>query len=349
MHTLLPIPRLPLSTDAVDPVCSSDRSACAKQTMARRFRSSVAVAALLSAVAGVVHAQAVPMPFEIEGPITSVDPALRTIEVMGITISVPVRTPRIPIVSPTATVTLAQINGARMPGRSERGFIGGTAIIVGNVLANGTYEAQDVFVEPAENVLRGPLACTTPLRIGGQAGCSDGTELRPLTDARMPAGPIKNQFGFAINAATLTQGTFAAVEGYYSEIDRVIHYHTLEIAGDAELAVQGHQVSVQRANCRIRGGSRDEIEIRGGVTNGTRTALAANTEVQVTLAQRGGRTRTISVPVISSLDAPGFGSYTLQANNLNYPVSGCPATVSVRSQQLGTLLATSPAAPVASR
>jgi hypothetical protein len=313
------------------------------------LKSLVVAAALLSATSGMAQAQAVPVPFEIEGPITNVDAGLRTIEVMGITINVPQRTPRIPIVSPTATVTLAQINGARMPGRLERGFIGGTAIIVGSVLADGSYEAQDVFVEPAENVLRGPLSCTSPLRIGGLAGCSDGIELRPLTDVRMPAGAIKNQFGFEINAATLTPGTFSAVEGYYSEIDRVIHFHTLEVDGNAQLAVQGHQVSVQRADCRIRGGSRDEIEIRGGVTNGTRTLLAANTQVSVTLAQRNGRSRTIAVPVITSLDAPGFGSYTLRATNLNYPVGGCPATVTVRSQQLGTVLATSPAAPVSSR
>ncbi len=349
MNTYPALAKESLAAETVGQLCSRAFPVSASQTLARKLKSRVAATALLTAVAGMVHAQAVPVPFEIEGPITNVDSALRTIEVMGITINVPVRTPRVPIVSPTATVTLAQINGARMPGRSERGFIGGTAIIVGSVLADGTYEAQDVFVEPAENVLRGPLTCTTPLRIGGQAGCSDGIELRPLTDARMPAGPIKNQFGFEINTSTLTTGTFAAVEGYYSEIDRLIHYHTVEVAGNAELAMQGHQVSVQRADCRIRGGSRDEIEIRGGVTNGTRTALAANTQVSVTLAQRGGRTRTLTVPVVSSLDAPGFGIYTLRATNLNYPVNGCPASVSVRSQQLTTVLATSPAAPVSSR
>jgi hypothetical protein len=286
-------------------------------------------------------------PFEIEGPITAVTPGSGTILVMGITIHVPVS---VAIKSPTATVTLDQLTGAPMPGRytDQPGFIGGTAIITGNVVG-GTYEAATVFAEPAENVLRGPLSCTYPyLRMGGFS-CGDGVELSMLTDERMPAGPIRNQFGFAVNPATLQTGTFAAVEGYHGNQDGVLYVHTMEINGNAELAQPGAQVSVQRADCRVRGGSKDEIEVRGGVTNGTGSMLAAGAQVTLTLAQRGGTTRTLAAQVVSSLDSPGFGHYMLKATNLRYDAAaGCPTVVNVQATIDGVQVV-SPAFEVSAR
>ncbi|MEN9783837.1 MAG: hypothetical protein RJA24_1180 [Pseudomonadota bacterium] len=288
------------------------------------------------------------VPFEIEGPINNVDPDRRTITVMGQTISVPLRTPLIPIMSPTARVTLQQLDGARLPGRIERGFIGGTAIISGQILADGSYVADDVFAEPAENVLRGTLTGVNPFRIGV-------VELRALTDPRMPSGPLTNQFGFEIDGASLQPGVFAASGGYFSGSDNVLYYHTLDIEGNTRLRNPGNQVSIQRAQCRIRGGGRDEIEVRGGVTNGspntTPVRLAAGTQVSLTLLQRGGRSRTLTVPAVISLDinSPGYGSYLFRASNLNFPVQGCPQTVTVSSQLNGAVLANSPEFEVSAR
>ena len=312
-----------------------------------------ALFAVALATPGITHAQAPATinqgegPFEIEGPITAVVPGTGTITVMGITVHVPVS---VAIKSPTATVTLDQLSGAPMPGRytDQPGFIGGTAIITGNVVG-GAYEAATVFAEPAENVLRGPLSCTYHyLRIGGFS-CGDGVELSMLTDERMPAGPIRNQFGFAVNPATLQTGTFAAVEGYHGNQDGVLYVHTMELNGNAELAQPGAQVSVQRAECLVRGGSKDEIEVRGGVTNGTGTMLAAGTQVTLTLAQRGGTTRTLAAQVVPSLDSPGFAAYTLKATNLRYDAAaGCPTVVNVQATIDGVQVA-SPAFQVSAR
>ena len=302
-----------------------------------------ALALTLSVMAAGAAAQ---VPFEIEGPIHDVDPERRTITVMGQTISVPLRTPRVPIMSPTARVTLQQLDGARLPGRIERGFIGGTAIISGQILADGSYVADDVFVEPAENVLRGTLTAVNPFRIGV-------VELRALTDPRMPSGPLTNQFGFEIDEASLQPGVFAASGGYFSRSDNVLYYHTLDIEGNARLRNPGNQVSIQRAQCRIRGGGRDEIEVRGGVTNGTPNTtpvrLAAGTQLTLTLAQRGGLSRTLTVPATVALDFPGYGSYVIRATNLAFPVRGCPANVTVSSQINGVTLATSAEFEVSAR
>jgi hypothetical protein len=298
---------------------------------------------MLSVMAAGAAAQ---VPFEIEGPINDVDPDRRTITVMGQTISVPLRTPRIPIMSPTARVTLQQLDGARLPGRIERGFIGGTAIISGQILPDGSFVADDVFVEPAENVLRGTLTGVNPFRIGV-------VELRALTDPRMPSGPLTNQFGFEIDGASLQPGVFAASGGYFSRSDNVLYYHTLDLQGTTRLLNPGNQVSIQRAQCRIRGGGRDEIEVRGGVTNGspntTPVRLAAGTQVSLTLLQRGGQSRKLTVPATVALDFPGYGSYVIRASNLNFPVRGCPDTVTVSSQLSGAALANSPAFEVSAR
>lgn len=303
----------------------------------------LAVALMAGATMAGAQAQ---VPFEIEGPIHDVDPERRTITVMGQTISVPLRTPRVPIMSPTARVTLQQLDGARLPGRIERGFIGGTAIISGVILADGSYEAADVFVEPAENVLRGTLTGINPFRIGM-------VELRPLTDPRMPTSPLTNQFGFEIDGASLQPGVFAASGGYFSRSDNVLYYHTLDIEGNTRLRNAGNQVNIQRAQCRIRGGGRDEIEVRGAVTNGspntTPAPLAAGTQVALTLAQRGGVSRTLTVPATVALDFPGYGTYVIRASNLNFPVRGCPANVTVSSQINGATLATSAAFEVTAR
>jgi hypothetical protein len=298
---------------------------------------------MLSVMAAGAAAQ---VPFEIEGPINDVDPDRRTITVMGQTISVPLRTPRIPIMSPTARVTLQQLDGARLPGRIERGFIGGTAIISGQILPDGSFVADDVFVEPAENVLRGTLTGVNPFRIGV-------VELRALTDPRMPSGPLTNQFGFEIDGVSLQPGVFAASGGYFSRSDNVLYYHTLDLEGNTRLLNSGNQVSIQRAQCRIRGGGRDEIEVRGGVTNGspntTPVRLAAGTQVSLTLLQRGGQSRTLTVPATVALDFRGYGSYVIRASNLNFPVRGCPDTVTVSSQLSGAALANSPAFEVSAR
>lgn len=299
------------------------------------------VSALALAASSGAHSQ---VPFEIEGPITDVNIGQRSISVMGLVIRVPEAAP---LTSPTARVNLEDLLGGPLPGRSESGFLGGTAIISGTVQQDGTHEAADVFVEPAENVLRGPLTGISPLRLGRNSS-GGGLELRPISDPRIPAGPVMNEFGFAVKVDSLRPGTFAAAGAYYSRNEDVLYYHTLEIQGDAELATPGNQVSIQRAQCRVRGRGRDEITVRGGVTNGTRTPIAAGTQVTLTLAQQVG-TRTLAAPVTVALDAPGFGTYNLRATNLTLPAAGCPVAITVSHRSGAATLSTSPEAEVSSR
>jgi hypothetical protein len=292
------------------------------------FLKPIAMASLLLAGAA-AYAQAVP--FEIEGPITGVDPVTRTISVMGLVVAVPLNTA---ISSPTAKVNMGDLVGDPLPGRSERGFIGGTAIATGTVQADGTYLASEVKVDPAENMLRGPIVSANPARMG-RNGLGRGLELRPILDPRVPAGPVNNEYGFAVKLGSLLPGTYAAAGAYYSSNDDILYFHTLEITGDAELVKAGNQVSIQRAHCRLRGRGRDEFQIRGGVTNGTRAPIAVGTQVTFTLAQAVG-SRTVSVNVIPAAEAPGFGTYDIKVGNLTFPTDGCPASVTANSR-LGTV------------
>jgi hypothetical protein len=145
------------------------------------------------------------------------------ITVLGVTVVIPATAP---INSPTATLTVAQLaDPTPLPGRSSPGFIGGTAIINGTT-DGVTSTADDVFVEPAENVVIGTISHATCTN----ADCSNpgdtlavlGSPLVRLTDARIPAGPPGNAFGSAID---LSQGGLlgatVSAEGYFGQVATV--------------------------------------------------------------------------------------------------------------------------------
>ena len=163
---------------------------------------------------GSLHAQVPPAPGTIpgytEGPISSItlqpDGSV-VMTVIGVTVNVPVGTP---VSSPSRSLTLRQLAlRTRLPGRTQPGFIGGTALVNGVVeVATGAFTATDMVVEPAENVLIGVVTQTTPLRILN-------SEIAPINDARIPFSMV-NQFGFEITAPSIPLGTPAAAEGYYA-------------------------------------------------------------------------------------------------------------------------------------
>jgi hypothetical protein len=97
---------------------------------------------------------------------------------------------------------------ATLPGRTEPGFIGGTAIILGT--SDGiTNTADDVFTEPAENVVLGLITASNCAAAGNPRLCNNnsiralGTRTRRLTNGntagRMPANLATNESGFAIH------------------------------------------------------------------------------------------------------------------------------------------------------
>lgn len=297
-----------------------------------------AAAIALAVASGPARAQVTPpIAGEIEGPISAIDTAARTITVMGVTVSVPEGTP---IHTPTAAgLTLDQLATGRMPGRTEQGFLGGTGIITGES-TGGQFVATDVFSDLFEHVV-----------VGEATGVDDATgrmtinnmPIRRSTDPRMPAAPPINGFGLRIVPASIDNGTLVAAEGYFSSSQRVLYYHALE-ADSADLVNDtATQVSILRADCRIRGGGRDEIEVRGGV------ALPGNAFVQIRIPSptTGNPNRFLSIGTVQAVEEPGTspsqGLYRADFRNLNLidPISGaneCP------TQVRAVVLSTSPGA-----
>lgn len=210
-----------------------------------------------SALAQVPPAPAT-IPGYTEGPISSItlqpDGSL-IMTVIGVTVNVPVGTP---VSSPSRSLTLRQLAlRTRLPGRTQPGFIGGTALINGVVdVATGSFTATDMVVEPAENVLIGVVTQASPLRILN-------SEIAPIADARIPFSMV-NQFGFDITAPTIPVGTHAAAEGYYA--GGKFQTFLIELSGNFPLVNTNSQINIMRAQSRERSPNAqrgDEVNMRG--------------------------------------------------------------------------------------
>jgi hypothetical protein len=251
-----------------------------------------------------------------------------TITAMGITFQV---TPTTPVASATAALSMAQFagNGADpFPGRVQPGFLGATVIATGCVKTGpaGPFAvADDVFSDVKENVMLGVV--TAPLvvdALGGRTFGADGTQVKMLTDARMPAGPITNPFGFPIVETSVVAGANVSVEGYFSnDGSNVLHAWAVETDG-ALTQPATPQISIQRFRCA------NDIEIRGGIypTPGS----ACNFTAPLSLALFDGAGAPIPFDSRTDLDvvngvAPtaDFCSYRLRP-----AVAQCPAVVTVK-------------------
>ena len=315
---------------------------------------------------------AVVTPFEIEGPVSAIVRRANgicgvnqaaEITVMGNVILVPIGTP---VGSPTAELTFrranpgataaaaAQIQWARsifntatLPGRTQAGFVGGTAIMVGSQVfdaATGTYRmiAEDVFFEPAENVLRG-LKAAVPAPPAPEAARYTGAFMRvgdtpivAINDARMPIAAI-NAYGFPIDYNGVVNNTFAGLGGYYAGPAASPKYyaHTLEadngqllpltaedgtvLEGGAGQPAVGTlpRVSIQRYNCltdtRV---NNDFLQVQGSVLFGANRAAVANARVRLQFVFRNGQTRTTVTGAVTPATPAAV------ANAENVPVVG---------------------------
>lgn len=193
---------------------------------------------------------------EVEGPISAVTDngdGTGIITVMGMTIQIPATAT---ITSPTVSLTMDQLaDPTPFPGRTQAGFIGGTAIVVGTVDAVGQLTAQEVFAEPSENVLLGIVTSNAPDPL-----TVNNVPITFLSDTRMPAGPALNDLGVEVVVDDLAVGTIASVEGYYD--GSTFQTFLLEAEG-AAAAVPTPQVGIVRAQGRTAGG---RLEVRGGLT-----------------------------------------------------------------------------------
>lgn len=259
----------------------------------------------------------------LEGPIQRVRPALNQMVVMGVTVNVP---PGTPITTPTTNLTdlaggenpLSLLIGNSLPGRSPTpGFIGGTAIINGRVNAAGVATATDVFVEPAENVMLGSISTSTctNVRCNGAGNLLElnGIEMRRLTDPRLKAGPVLNDFGFNANltGANLV-GNAASAEGYFAR--GRFHYFLLQIAGAPLSNPTITEVSITRAQCRDDAGG-IQLDVLGSVHT-PRTGI-------VTISD-GGATVFGTANAVAA--APGFGSYDFRLRD-QPAFTTCPESV----------------------
>ncbi|RYD77583.1 MAG: hypothetical protein EOP84_15355 [Verrucomicrobiaceae bacterium] len=249
------------------------------------------------------------LPSEIEGPIDSVrllDNGTVVMRVMGIRINV---RPGTPIASPTAALSLQQLaDPTPLPGRTQEGFERGTAIVIGTTNAAGVITADDVFVEPAENVVVGVVTENT----GGTLQLN-GMPVSFLADPRIPAAPLKNAFGFEILASSVLPGTPASVEGYYA--GGVFNAFLMEVEGNAQLANPNPQISVLRADSRERTPNNergDEVDVRGAIT-AAHVAPGVTTQTIRVFRVDNGVQRALGT-TIATLDpaTPGFASWNFR-------------------------------------
>jgi hypothetical protein len=312
--------------------------------------SAIAVMGVASA-AGPARAQVVVPDASIEGPIQSVDATpgsgllggvpvnwVGEMQVMGVKIRV---LGDAPLHSPTASVTIADIAGVGnpLPGRTQDGFVGGTAIVTGDSSGSVIY-ATDVFVEAAENVILGEA--TMPAN--GNVTVNDVEAVR-LLDPRMPAGLPINGFGFEINTTSIAAQSPLSLEGYFA--GGKLYYHTLEADGGTLARPTTPEVSVLRAQCRVRGGNRDELEVRGGTHTPAGTAVTIEiSDSTVTTAPHPGQWRILTptaAPIVDNTVTPAQGLYRFNRTNLNLPGSVCPAFV--RASILNHTVHSDPLAP----
>lgn len=196
------------------------------------------------------------LPASIEGPISAVEinpDGSATITVMGMEILVP---PTATVTTPTATLSLSQLGDpSPLPGRTEAGFIGGTAIILGTANAAGLVTADEVFTEPAENILIGVVTSNSPDPL-----TVNHVPVQFLTDGRMPAKPPFNELGLEVDPARIPVGGAAAVAGYFDGSS----FQAFEFeATGAPSAIQTPVVVISGVQGRVRGG---RLEVRGGLS-----------------------------------------------------------------------------------
>jgi hypothetical protein len=255
------------------------------------------------------------VPLLLEGPISalSANPdGSGSITVMGVVVDIPAGTP---ITSPTAALTIVQAaDPAPLPGRMQPGFLGGTAIIEGDSVG-GVNTAATLFMEPSENILGADVTSVPPAPIA-----IAGIALAELTDPRIPAGPVMNDFGFEVDPATVPTGVDAVAEGYLSNDGTgVFQYFLLAVADGTMINAAQTEVSVTRARCIAGANPGDPIELRVlGAVHDPATG-------SVTIKDFGP---TTFGTVTAIADISPFGLYSLVLRN-NPAFQVCPASVTV--------------------
>lgn len=243
-----------------------------------------------------------------EGPISAIvdnGNGTATLTVMGMTAILPSTAT---ISSPSKTLTLAEVlDPTPLPGRTQAGWIGGTAKGTGTVSANGVVTYSELTLEPAENVVIGVITGTQPLTVNHMP-------VQLSTDPRIPASTV-NELGFEIDLARVTVGQAIAIGGHYA--GGVFHAFSVEVTGAPALN-PALQVTSLRAQGRPAKG---ELDIQGSLS-GIPAGAAAPT-VRFSTESTGVTIGTV-VAVLDPL-APGTASFRYRGRGL--PAARVPAVV----------------------
>lgn len=320
--------------------------------------------ALLAAAAAVFAAPALAQAdVELEGTIDSYDHPTRTLVVMGMQVEIPTTAS---VHSPAADRADTGLNlnqflkGTQLPGRARMGFLGGTAIVVGTFdRAAGKVIADDISVEPGENVSLGEITsafctsinCDAPgdyIRGNTKVGGAPGPAIIPIRDVRMPASPVGDEGGFALNLTgqTLT-GLGYVAEGYYGTSpvsvgssagtvsEEAFHYFLFNLTAPAPQLILHkdiREVGIERAQCRVA----KDFEVRGNVH--TRINPTSPTGVRAdTIAPNSGVLQLqytlngVLNRANSAVATPDAANNALGGYRIRFNIAGaCPENITVR-------------------
>lgn len=226
-------------------------------------------------------------PVNIEGRLTGVNLAARTIKVMGLDVYISTGTI---IRTPVARIGLKALLGNPFPGRSDRGFLNGVAIVSGS-FTNGAIQATTVDVVTSENVLQGPVTW-----VNGELTIF-GKPLRLITDERLP-GKAVNEVGFPVDLNTAPADADTIADGYEGS-DGVFYAHTVDCSA---AKVQSGFVATTISTARSRDAGR--LELRGATSSQSGKVTIYNADTNSTLG-------TASVVVTA-----GYGTYGVTFSKL---------------------------------
>lgn len=327
------------------------------------FKHTILATIAATCFAAPAFAQAAPVEIELEGEILSYNNVTRTLDIMGMKVEIPTTTrlssPTNP--RPVPGLTIHQwFNGVPFPGRALNGMIGGTGIVLGIWdAARNVLVASEVAAEPSENVIIGVVTgnwCSTAncdgatdyIRGNTNTAGAPGPAYLPIRDIRMPAGPVKDETGFALNLSGANlRGLAYASEGYYGDIpvtvqtgtsgqtvqERSFHYFIFDLIEPSPqffLNKTAREISVLRTDCRT--GERFEMtgHIHSRVNpNGTvnDTVRPNNGVVEVVYTQPNGTVvRRNTTATVLAANSP-IGRFRAR---FDAPGGFCPTAVTVR-------------------
>jgi hypothetical protein len=185
----------------------------------------------------------------LEGKLIACDLQSRMINVMGIGVYVPAEAV---IMSPTRKLQLSELVGTPLPGRMEKGFLNGTAIVTAH-RQDGKTIATEIQILPEENVLIGRIDY-----VQGRFSIL-GKPVVLIQDSRM-AGKGTNAGGLPIHLNTAVEGSLGAADGYIGQDGTFYAFH-IE-ADEAQIPAGTVATAIVRARAR----STDLLELSGGTT-----------------------------------------------------------------------------------